>query len=341
MGNRYSFPTEFTNRSDWMSQLPDSTRLSSMTIPGTHQTMARHGLGACQHRSITDQYEMGVRFVDIRCRWLGNALPIHHGRWYQQTGLTWGVVETTVEFLRDHPSETILMLVENDQHKPVIGDVSFSTLVQLTFISRDASVLHSVPETLGEARGHIILFTKDWPDNDYELGTALCDYFYVHDDRDEHDADRRWESAREHLAKTAGKNFPILTYVSGYENRLFGLIADNFAMANHLHSYLGSYVRSHESCRLGVVLFDMAPDDIVGGLIKCNAQSSCGKRLTREHLCENTRATTVYNIWCLYQRIWHRVISWVTWSSAIRNALEWNEWKQMNALRTYDQHYNI
>ena len=288
MGHRYSFPTEYTDRSDWMAQLPDSTRLSSMTIPGTHQTMARHGLGRCQHRSITDQYEMGVRFVDIRCRWFRNELPIHHGRLYQQAGYINSVVQPTVDFLRDHPRETILMLVKDEQHKTVRDDLSFSTLVQLPLTNRGASVLHSVPETLGEARGHIILFHKDWPnwpDNNWQLGTALWHYFDVHDDWKEHDCDRRWESAKEHLDKASVNKSPSLTYVSGYKNHLFGLIPDTYAMADHLHSRLRPYVRAHESCRLGVVLFDMAPDDIVGDLIKCNTWRSRIKRMLTERRC--------------------------------------------------------
>ena len=300
MGYQNSFPNEYTNRSDWMSQLPDSTRMKSLTIPGTHQTMARYGLGKCQHRSIADQYEMGIRFVDIGCRWLGDALPIHNGRWFQQEDFL-GVVWTTVGFLRDHPRETILMLVKDEHHKTVKGHLNFSQLVWLTFMDEDASVLHNVPDTLGEARGRIILFHKDWQENDCQLGTALCHYFDVHDDWKEHDGDKRWESAKKHLDKTAGNNSPILTYVSGYKNRLFGLIPDTYAMANHLHLMLGSYVRSRESCRLGVVLFDMAPDDIVGGLIKCNTKGSRGKRMSKEHLCENIWAT-VYNIWCPYQQ---------------------------------------
>ena len=279
LGHQYSFPFEYTNRSDWMSQLPDSTRLNSLTIPGTNQTLARYGLGKCQHRSITDQYEMGVRFVDIRCRWFGNGtLPIHNGRWYQQINF-WGVVEATVRFLRDHPREIILMLVKDAQHNTVKEDLSFSALVWTALTRNGASVLHSVPETLGEARGCIILFHKDWPDNDYHLGTALCDYFDVHDDWNEHDGDRRWESAKEHLYKAAGKNSPWLTYVSGYKNSYFGLIPDTYAMASHLHSCLGPYVRSHGSYRLGVVLFDMAPDDIVGNLIKCNSWCSRVERM--------------------------------------------------------------
>ena len=268
MGHQYVFPTEYTNRSDWMSQLPDSTPLRSMTIPGTHQTMSRHGIWVCQHRSIADQYEMGVRFVDIRCRRYWDSLPIHHGQWYQKINL-WGVLWITVRFLRDNPRETILMLVEDEQHKTIEGDLSFSNLVWLAFRDENASVLHSVPDTLGEARGRIILFHKNWPDNDYQLGTALGNYFDVHDDRNEHDGDRRRESARKHLDKVAANNSPSLTYVSGYKRRLFGLIWDTYAMAYHLHSSLGPYV-SHGMCRLGVVLLDMAPDDIVGDLIKRN-----------------------------------------------------------------------
>ena len=178
-------------------------------------------------------------------------------------------------------------LCYNEQHKTIKGDHCVSTLVQLVF--RNGSVLHSVPETLGEARGHITLFHKDWPDwpdNDWQLGIVLCHYFDVHDDWNEHDGDRRWESVKEHLDKAAGNNFPILTYVSGYKNRLSGLIPDTYAMANHLHLRLGPYVRSHQSCRSGVVFLDMAPDDIIGDLIKCNMWRSRITRMkTKERRC--------------------------------------------------------
>ena len=128
------------------------------------------------------------------------------------------------------------MLVKDEKHKTVKGYISFSQLVSFTFGDEGASVLHEVPETLGEARGQVILFHEDWPDNDCELGTALCYYFLLR--------------AKKHLDKAAGNSSPILTYMSGYMNRLFGLIPDTYGMANHLLSMLGPFVRDHRLCRM-------------------------------------------------------------------------------------------
>ena len=198
---------------------------------GTHQTMARHGLGKCQHRSIADQYEMGVRFLDIRCRWFGDALPIHHGWWFQQDEF-WGVVSTTAGFLRDHPRETILMLVKDEKHKTVKGYISFSQLVSFTFGDEGASVLHEVPETLGEARGHVILFHEDWPDNDCELGTALCYYFLLRAWRTERTWRRQaWGEHQETSWQSRGKQ---LSYFDLHE-RLY----EPFIRLNSGHLWYG------------------------------------------------------------------------------------------------------
>ena len=264
-------PEGYTIRSNWMSGLSDSTLLSAMTIPGTHQTMARHGLGGvCQERTLTEQYDMGVRFVDIRCRWFGDTLPLHHGQWFQQGYFTGDVVRPTVQFLRDHPRETVLMLVKDENHQTVKGGHSFSMLVQYSFNDAGASVLHNVPKTLGKARGRIILFYKDWPDNDCRLGTSLFRHFSVHDDYNQHDGDRRWQGARDHLDKATmrSREDSFLTYVSGYKKAI--AINDTYGMANHLNPKLRDYIKSHRSHRLGVVLSDFVLDDIVGDLIQCN-----------------------------------------------------------------------
>jgi hypothetical protein len=55
---------------DWMRSLPDSTPLSAISIPGTHDSAALHGglAAQCQSWTIKDQLEAGIRFIDVRCR---------------------------------------------------------------------------------------------------------------------------------------------------------------------------------------------------------------------------------------------------------------------------------
>ena len=70
---------------NWMSSLPDSRPLSQLSIPGTHDTMARYGGDIAQTQSMTlsMQLQAGVRALDIRCRHINNAFAIHHGLIYQ------------------------------------------------------------------------------------------------------------------------------------------------------------------------------------------------------------------------------------------------------------------
>ena len=49
---------------DWMSFIEDDNRkISDLSIPGTHDTMARHGgpLAECQDWELLTQYNNGVR----------------------------------------------------------------------------------------------------------------------------------------------------------------------------------------------------------------------------------------------------------------------------------------
>merc|ERR1719500_2399426 len=70
--------------SNWMSLIPDSMRLSNITIPGTHNTMTYRlgevpiggveGWAQNQYASLVDQLRMGIRFLDIRMRHVGHPI---------------------------------------------------------------------------------------------------------------------------------------------------------------------------------------------------------------------------------------------------------------------------
>ena len=283
-------------KSQWMSLLPDSTPLSSLTIPGTHNTMAVCDvlggyvgkIAQCQEKSLREQYEMGIRFVDIRCRLKQDTLPIHHGRKFQGTYFYEDVLKPTVDFLEQNENETILMLVQYELYNPVKGLFRYCDLIEdsLGDASRKNRVLRDVPKTLGEARGRIIIFHKNWPKKEPTLGTSLYDYFNsgLHDDWKEHDCPKRWDGAHNHLEQARSQDGcrPMLTYVSGHaENWLLspltralglGVVPDVQSMVNHLNGELREYLRRNQTCRrcLGVVLMDLAPEDLVASLIDRN-----------------------------------------------------------------------
>jgi len=106
------------NALDWMSGVVDTTPLSQMSIPGTHESCALYGGGTtqCQFRSIGQQLELGIRFLDVRCAY-ADDLPadfyIYHGGIYQKIQFS-NVQQQCVEFLTNHPNEVILMNVQQE-----------------------------------------------------------------------------------------------------------------------------------------------------------------------------------------------------------------------------------
>src|ERR1700751_3994587 len=78
------------NALDWMSGVVDTTPLSQMSIPGTHESCALYGGGTTQwkFRIIGQQLELGGRFLDVRCAFaddLAADFYIYHGGIYQKS----------------------------------------------------------------------------------------------------------------------------------------------------------------------------------------------------------------------------------------------------------------
>ena len=112
---------------NWMSGLPDATSVSRLSIPGTHDSGALFepisGTAKCQNIGIAAQLNMGVRFLDIRCRHIDNAFAIHHGAIYQNLNFQ-DVINACITFLNANPTETILMSVK-EEHTPANNNRTF------------------------------------------------------------------------------------------------------------------------------------------------------------------------------------------------------------------------
>ncbi len=102
----------------WMDKLPNNTKISRLSIPGTHETCALHGgpAVACQNRVLKEQLEAGIRFIDIRCRHIDDEFAIHHGHYYQKINFD-DVNRICIDFLKANPSEFIVMSVKSECQK--------------------------------------------------------------------------------------------------------------------------------------------------------------------------------------------------------------------------------
>ncbi|KAG8970823.1 hypothetical protein FRC03_000040 [Tulasnella sp. 419] len=111
----------FSNRdlSCFMRDLPDSTHLSEVVIPGTHDSVSFYGwpFAQCQNprNRLLRQLESGVRFVDVRLSVVNNALISYHGPIKQHTLFT-DIVDTLYNFLRSErgKDECIVMSIKQE-----------------------------------------------------------------------------------------------------------------------------------------------------------------------------------------------------------------------------------
>ena len=163
---------------DWMSFLPDDLSLARVAIPGTHDSATENiffsSIARCQHLSISQQLDAGCRYLDLRLRVKGDRLIAVHGItpcFVPENGTAkeltlQQILDELYTFLRQNPSETILVSVKYDGGKQDSRFCSlfYHTIERMPYRWYTENRLPSV----GEARSKAVLLRRFEP-----LGYAL------------------------------------------------------------------------------------------------------------------------------------------------------------------------
>ncbi len=116
---------------EWMSVIRDDTKLTEITMPGTHDSCARKfhnedpfgvtsGISKCQNLTIREQLDAGVRFLDVRCEVDASSHSVKtvHGSTDCWNGDNYYYLDFCFQdvynFLAEHPSETVLISIKED-----------------------------------------------------------------------------------------------------------------------------------------------------------------------------------------------------------------------------------
>ena len=155
----------------WMAELPDDRSLNEVVIPGTHDSGTKYAdlafFSKCQGLGIREQLEAGYRYLDIRLAVDGYRMKLMHGFTNCKSG-GWpfsgtlyldDVLYDCYEFLKEHPTETILFSVKQEH-----GNESAAVFQERLhdYIDRNAAswLLTDRVPTVGEARGKLVLFRR-------------------------------------------------------------------------------------------------------------------------------------------------------------------------------------
>ncbi|CBQ69076.1 related to 1-phosphatidylinositol phosphodiesterase precursor [Sporisorium reilianum SRZ2] len=147
----------------WMSTLPATDPLSSLCIPGTHESCALYGwpISACQETTstIAAQLGRGIRFLDVRLALKGTPgtqlLYAYHGVTDQRLEFS-AVLAQVYAFLQTNVGETVLMSVKQENNMAGFLDAVFGYVNQ----NKAAWWLGTGMPTLGEVRGKIVLISR-------------------------------------------------------------------------------------------------------------------------------------------------------------------------------------
>ena len=170
------------NSFSWMAAVADDTKLSQLTLPGTHDTAALHGgIPECQNRPLLQQLQIGIRLLDLRLRYVkankgGENFALHHGDFYQwayfdgesdysnNSGCQEFVLQDCISFLQDNPTECIVMSIS--QTKSDLSGSAFNELFRkiIKKNKRDTYFyLDSAVPKLGDVRGKIVVVNRIQP----------------------------------------------------------------------------------------------------------------------------------------------------------------------------------
>lgn len=187
-------PDSVKSQREWMKNINGSTPLSAINIPGTHdactanvQTYSSDSLNwaKCQKLFIREQLEVGIRSFDLRMKYKDGELIMLHGSMdnyvchkegaiSDSTNLKFEeVMEYYNDYLKKHPSETIIVTFKNDggnydqtvaEFKNVLAkynktDDNGKTINTLMYDWDTLPENQSVP-TLDQVRGKVVAFSR-------------------------------------------------------------------------------------------------------------------------------------------------------------------------------------
>lgn len=150
---------------DWMKGITDSTPLRNLSIPATHDSGARMGSPylLCQHQSIAEQLENGIRGFDIRLKADGRRLGVYHGPQYMEQTWEDDVLPAFEAFLEAHPDEALVVSLKCEG-----GSSADYTKLLARSLRDKRHAAHFVQHfeaniTLGQCRGKILFLHRDAP----------------------------------------------------------------------------------------------------------------------------------------------------------------------------------
>ncbi|MPQ44358.1 phosphatidylinositol-specific phospholipase C [Clostridium tarantellae] len=191
----------------WLSKLDQNTRLSQLSLPGTHDTMSLGwggDIAQTQSKSLDSQLNSGIRFLDIRLAAKPNSsdpLKAHHGIVYLHSSFK-KILDIVTKFLAFNYTETVIMRIKQENTKE--SDATFLNLLRkFTDDPNYSQFIYNftgnVNPTLNEMKRKIVILQNFGGELKWIPYTSTFTIQDSYDLRNNWDLYKKWNSVKNHL----------------------------------------------------------------------------------------------------------------------------------------------
>lgn len=286
-----------TARDSWMAALSDTMPVCKVSIPGTHDSGTsgvrfpmRH-YARTQTMDLTEQWDAGIRFFDLRPRLEDGTLRIYHGPADCHLGFREALLIIKRK-LEEHPTEFCVVMT-NSAGGGLEGVDMTMDIISTLFDIKMLAQFHA-NMTVADMRGRVLFIHRDHPTNGRDWpGTVV---FGWPGNGSSHHA--RMMSSQEMSAVLWAQDFFTDGGKGNYVNSKWDIVTGmirEFASApegvwciNHASGYTGSgistninrnakatnarlleYLAGHKGT-IGIVPMDFPGQELIDAIIECN-----------------------------------------------------------------------
>ncbi|KAL2885119.1 1-phosphatidylinositol phosphodiesterase [Ceratocystis lukuohia] len=297
----WSFDVNDGSYADWMYYIADNTPLSSLSIPGTHNSMTynmdNYYLEG-QNVPLAKQLAGGIRYLDITCLPVGDKLMVYHG--LHETGYSLeDALAPIYNFLHRHPHEAVILRLQRSsslERTKVFTDLLRKYLTPETVIgsyadkyvyNRGGAKITTLP-TLGEIRGKLFIL-QDFgskPSGVFGLpwSSPLISSYHCKLGIGKLLVGVKWLVLKSYIRSLSGrssKKLYITDVTVSFGSRPIDVAAGDRADAG-INSYLGTYLESVTAnhfgefflngnrARIGIISMDFPGYKLVEQILKFN-----------------------------------------------------------------------
>jgi 1-phosphatidylinositol phosphodiesterase len=168
--------TAQTQQDNWMARLPDSMQVCRVSIPGTHDSGTagvrfpmRH-YACTQTMDLSEQWDAGIRFFDLRPKLEGNELKIYHGP--ANCHLTFEEALTILrEKLEQNPTEFCIVMTNSAGGGQMAVDMAMELIGSL--IPARMLADFKADMTVTDIRGRILFIHRNTPSRGVDAPGAV------------------------------------------------------------------------------------------------------------------------------------------------------------------------